>query len=679
MATANRYDRAVGFFNSTIYVIAWPSLRDFVSRGGRMRIICSPVLLPADIEALTQGFADKVEAQAATRLREEALRLIQDPFLHKPARVLATLVSMNVIDLRIALLGSPGSHRLFHDKVGILADSDGNFVVFKGSMNETWAGLSADGNLESVDVFVSWEEPREGDRVREEIAYFEDLWNNRYPGVTVRPFPEVARQELIMASDSEGWVHLVDEICAEIKMATRLSADGPGPSHRIPRPHQAQALSQWMARGRRGILEHATGSGKTFTALCAVRDALSRKEIALILVPSELLLAQWNTEIRTTLEDLEPQILLCGGGNTRWREERLLGAWTRKRDQPRPRIVLSTMQTACTDPFRNMLHQGEHLFIVADEVHRLGSTEHSSILTFESGPRLGLSATPCRAGDPVGTNAILTYFGGIVPPPFTLEDAIRAGALTPYFYYVHTLSLSDAEQTDWDNLTTQVRQLYARFHDGDGADHALEFRIRNLLIRRSRIVKSASAKTPLVASILRAHYETGQKWLLYCDSLTQLRKVQTSLTLSGFTPTEYHSTMSGDRENTLKHFDANGGVLLSIRCLDEGIDIPSVTHALILASSQNPREFIQRRGRILRLAPGKALAHLHDAIVVPRASTETIPDLAVLEAELVRAIEFGKTALNPSAITDLERIVLAFGINRSKYFNGGVENDESVE
>jgi hypothetical protein len=136
--------------------------------------------------------------------------------------------------------------------------------------------------------------------------------------------------------------------------------------------------------------------------------------------------------------------------------------------------------------------------------------------------------------------------------------------------------------------------------------------------------------------------------------------------------------MAGARESTLQHFDANGGVLVSIRCLDEGVDIPSVTHALILASSQNPREFIQRRGRILRRAPGKSLAHLHDAIVVPRLSTCDPPDLSVLESELVRAIEFGRTALNPAAITDLERIVLAFGIDRSKYFTGGMEDDESA-
>lgn len=679
MAAAERYDRAVGFFNSTIYVIAWPSLRDFVSRGGRMRVICSPVLLPADIEALTQGYTDRVERDAAERLRQEAEQLIRDPFLQKPAKVLASLVALGVLELRVAFLGYPGSHRIFHDKVGIFADSDGYSVVFKGSMNETWAGLSADGNLESVDVFLSWEASREASRVTQEIDYFEQLWENRYPDIAVRPFPDVARDQLVSAADTENWGRLVDEICSEIETAARLSADGPNPSRRIPRPHQTQALTAWAARGRRGILEHATGSGKTFTALCAIRDAIARAEVPLILVPSELLLLQWQEEIRSTLGDLSPQLLLCGGGNVRWREDTLLGPWTRKRDSGQPRIVLSTMQTACGQDFRGTLHQGEHVFIVADEVHRLGSSENGKILTIQSGPRLGLSATPRRAGDPEGTNAILAYFSGIVDPAFTLEDAIRSGALTPYFYYVHQLSLTDVEQQDWDNLTAQVGPLYARLHDGGGTDQCLEARIRNLLIRRARIVKSAAAKTPLATTIIRDYYQDGQKWLVYCDSLVQLRSVQADLSLAGFAPTEYHSNMAGDRESTLRYFNANGGVLVSIRCLDEGVDIPSVTHALILASSQNPREFIQRRGRILRRAPGKTLAHLHDAIVVPGHLAGGSPDLAVLEGELVRAIEFGRTALNPSAITELERIALTFGIDRAKYFAGGFEDDQSSD
>ncbi|RUV07152.1 DEAD/DEAH box helicase family protein, partial [Mesorhizobium sp. M5C.F.Ca.IN.020.32.2.1] len=156
--------------------------------------------------------------------------------------------------------------RLFHDKVGILRDADGDQIAFKGSMNETWPGLARDGNLESVDVFASWRDEGELSRVRDEAEYFERLWNDDWPGVTVRPFPETARSAIVSAADAGRWPDFVDEICLELEKAARWSAEAGKADGRTPRPHQVVALEAWEAGGRRGILKHATGSGKTFTA-----------------------------------------------------------------------------------------------------------------------------------------------------------------------------------------------------------------------------------------------------------------------------------------------------------------------------------------------------------------------------------------------------------------------------
>jgi|GEM_PF-5014303 len=142
--------------------------------------------------------------------------MLEDPNIQKPTRVLATLVAMDVISFRIAFLRSniDNKHnRLFHDKVGIFTDSSNNTVVFKGSMNETWAGLSGDGNLESIDVFTTWGGRRDEERANEEKAYFKSLWNNEYPSVSVVDFPLIAYKELISASDTKNWPNLVDEIC----------------------------------------------------------------------------------------------------------------------------------------------------------------------------------------------------------------------------------------------------------------------------------------------------------------------------------------------------------------------------------------------------------------------------------------------------------------------------------
>ena len=681
MRTAERYDRAVGFFNSAIYVIAWPSLKDFVARNGKMRLICSPVLPSGDIEAIESGYSERFEQENSVKLRDDIRYMLSTPYLYKPAAVLATLIALEVVDIRIAFMKKiPRHERLFHDKLGLFHDRFGNALAFKGSMNETWAGLSADGNLESVDVFLSWEHPREANRVKENEAYFDALWKNEYEheGVTVKKFPEIARSELVSAADAKRWPELVDEICREIEAAERFEVRQT-PASRTLRPHQSSALQSWEGQDRRGIFEHATGSGKTFTAICAMRDALRRLEVPLILVPSELLLDQWYKELIHTLSDLKPEILRCGAGHTKWRDDGLIGPWTRAGSET-PRIVLSTMQTAAMGDFRAAIRQGSHLFLVADEVHRVGSPNHLQLLSLDTGPRLGLSATPRRAGDPEGTARILDYFNGIVPPPFTLQDAIKSGALTPYFYHIHTVVLTDSEQQGWDEITKRIRRLSAQKVSAKEPDPASDFKIKKLLIERGRMLKQAEHKAATAAAILSANYRRGDRWIVYCDDLQQLGAVQAGLARQGLESTEYHSTMTGDKEQTLRLFEANGGIVVSIRCLDEGVDIPSVTHALILASSKNPREYIQRRGRVLRRAEGKSVANIHDVLVLP-ATTETLDDaedprLNILGGEITRSLEFGKSALNPAAITDLERIALRFSNDYKALLGAGYEDEE---
>lgn len=677
------YDRAVGFFSSTIFLLAWPSLKEFVGAGGKMRLICSPILSEGDHEALREGYTERAEIEAGRAIAESFRELMATDGLAKPAVVLASLVAAGVIDCKIAWVGSEAGgrpKRLFHDKVGILGDRFGDRVAFKGSMNETWPGLARDGNLESVDVFASWRDEGERLRVVDEAEYFEKVWEDEWPGITVRALPDTARNAIVSAADAGRWPEFVDEICLELDQAARWSAEAGKSGGRTPRPHQVAALEAWEARGRRGIFKHATGSGKTFTALCAIRDGLGRGEIPLILVPSELLLKQWDEELRGTFGDAGLQLMICGGGYARWRDGARLRTWSRP-GEGAPRAILATIQTASSDEFRGLLVGGQHLFMVADEVHRLGATSASQLLTLDTGARLGLSATPERAGDPEGTAQILDYFEGIVPPPFGLEDAIKAGALTPYAYNVHTVALQDDERAEWIKATDEFRRLYARSMaaGGDGSDDP-SARLKLLLIRRARIVKGARAKVALAGRILADAYRPGQRWIVYCDDQDQLAEVKRSIAQSGLDDVyEYHSAMIGDRARTLEVFGERGGVVVSIRCLDEGVDIPSVTHALILASSKNPREFIQRRGRVLRRSPGKALAHLHDVIVAPETDDEDAMGGSILKGELARAIEFGGHAVNPGAVADLRRLAAAAGFDWASLTENGFESDDETD
>jgi superfamily II DNA or RNA helicase len=671
MRRASQYDRAVGFFRSTVFIIAWPALREFVLRGGKIRILCSQVLAGEDIDALEQGYSARVDRELASRLLAEVHSLLRDEVLHRPARVLAALVARGTVEIQIAILRESEqrsvSGRIFHDKLGIFRDDCGSVVIFKGSMNETWTGLAEDGNLESVDIAASWMGARDLDRVRTEEAYFADLWKDRYPTVKVRPFPLVAKREFDRAADTD-W-----EASLSHMLQKRKTNETPSDIHgRSLRPHQAAGLASWSANGRCGILAFATGSGKTFTAITAIREAVAQqRNVVIVVVPDKVLFGQWYDELEESTRDINAQILRAGAGHNRWREN--LRLWTSAGDQPR--IVLATLPTAASDEFRQRLTPGEHLMLVADEVHRLGSSKRRRLLDSSLfGARLGLSATPERAGDFEGTHVVLSFFHGVLEPRYTLADAVRDGVLTRYFYRPHTVELSQSEADEWRLLSREIRQLRAR---NSTEDCQFDGRLERLVFKRARVVKHAAAKVLLAVDILSKEYKPSQRWIVYCEDLRQLNAICTALLDRGINSMPFHSQMEGDRAETLRWLDRRGGIVVAIKCLDEGVDVPSVTHALILASSKNPREFIQRRGRVLRTAEGKSLAYVHDAIVLPPKSdvlSSDDPVDPIAAGELARAVEFARYADNPAAAADLQQIAIEAGLDWRNLLDIGIED-----
>lgn len=680
MRKSVRYDRISAYFGSTVYIIAWTALREFMQNDGKIRLICSPYVSEEDAAALANGYSAKSDEILAESLAREVAALFQDSFLTAPASLLAYMVSAGILDVKIAVPTgneSPNAHRLFHDKVGIFTDSGGHSVGFRGSMNETYKGLSSDGNIESIDVFPNWLDERDAERAKDAQIFFDKLWQEDVPGIAVYPFPNATREILKTRAEGVNWQELLDEICADMNQSDKWSPS-PRAKRRTPLPHQTQALENWTRNGRRGILEHATGSGKTFTAMCAIHDALQRKEAVIVLVPSRDLLRQWQSELKETLLDDNVHILLCGDSNSEWRNGNSLRIWTASEGTTN-RIVLATMDTACTERFISNVSQGGHLFLVADEVHRLGSAHRQNVFRINTGARLGLSATPRRYGDPDGTAAIFEYFGGLVPPPYTLNDAIRDGVLTRYYYHPVTLSLSSEEQEQWNDITQKIRVLVARTKQNENAqtDISLDGKLKLLLLQRARIVKNAAGKVDLAVNLLIHEFHPGQRWIVYCDNIKQLQAVLSKAKCAGLNAHPYYAEMPGDRNETLRYFAMNDGILVSIKCLDEGVDIPSTTHALILASSQNPREFIQRRGRILRKAPGKLFAHLYDAIVLPLDEPEETPQsMSIIVGELSRAIQFGEGADNPACVAELKNIAVEYHIDYDSLVNTGMEEDD---
>ena len=680
MMNATHYDRISGFYGSTVYVIAWKALKQFIDHEGKMRIICSPILSQEDQDALAEGDEARTDSILAESLANELEALMQDDDLNLPARLLACLIANGTIEIRIGIVkkdGHPTVKSMFHDKLGIFYDAAGNAVGFRGSFNETYKGLSNDGNIESTDVFQSWDGGKEKERIDSAADLFDRIWNDDVKdSVLVLNIPDAIRKKVFAQASQNDIEKLLDEIKVRSQKDEKWKPSAKG---RTPRKHQAKALDDWVLHNRRGVLKHATGSGKTFTAICAIKDAVVRGETVLVLVPSKELLYHWKQEIESSITDEELYFLLCGDGNDAWKKTGELEKWTSS-NQSVHKIIIAMMTTAASQDFIGRVTQGQHLFIVADEVHNLGSIQRRRIFQLESGPRLGLSATPERYGDPEGTQAIFDYFGGIIEPEFSLEDAIKSGVLTRYFYHPQKVYLNPAEQEEWDDYSKEISRLIARYvSSGMSIKEVIRTnpRLSQLMINRARILKNAANKVSLAIDVLKANFQSGQKWIVYCDNKNQLKTIRQQAERAGFDAYEYYAGMDGDREETLKYFSKHGGVLVSIKCLDEGVDIPSTTHALILASSKNPREFIQRRGRVLRLSKGKTFAHLFDAVTLPSGTIEEFDKSNnIVLNELSRAIQFGTWAENPSCITDLKLISLDYGIDYRDYVNGGDEEDE---
>jgi len=656
---STRYDRAVGYFRNSVMLLVGRSIADFAQNGGTIRLVCSPELTEEEIKAFQSGYEWRGTIdKAILRIVESALADVYE----RPAwQFIATLIARENLDIRIAF--KPGHWGIFHDKLGLFYDHDGHVVSFIGSSNETASAWDPFGNHESFEVFSSW--TADSARVNEHRSYFDRLWQNHEIGIETIPFPEVARDRLRIASNPAG---------LEAAIANVILPDV-AKTIKVPQAYQTRAISAWKNNGYCGIIAHATGSGKTFTALLTIRQWLQERGPVLVFLPSELLVGQWYSEIQDVLRDENPTVMRVGGGFNSWKRPYVVEGFTQR--EGNPRITLATIQTASDDLFLNRITQGDHLLAIWDEVHWAGAPKYSSTLKISAGGRMGLSATPKRYGDPEGTEKLLEYFGGVVDV-VTLADAIEAGRLCHYNYYVHTTELFEDEREEWQELSQDIRRAFARSNLENVRLSHMPEHIKLLLIKRSRIPKKARSKIELACRIIEKLFVEGSRWLVYCEDKEQMSSVAETFRHKGINCSEYHSEMIDDKTATLTRFDRLGGILVAIKCLDEGVDIPSASHSLILASSKNPREFIQRRGRILRKSPGKHFAEIHDALIIPpneEDSTEP-PEVNILKTELARALRFAQSAANYSSIYSLYEIADRAGIkNVEQIANSGLEED----
>ncbi|MDY6952421.1 MAG: DEAD/DEAH box helicase family protein [Thermodesulfobacteriota bacterium] len=553
------------------------------------------------------------------------------------------MVADSLLEFRFAIPRDFGLGGDYHDKVGVFIDASNDVVAIHGSYNDSAKGSL---NGEAFSVFRSWEE---GQRpfVERHRGRLMKLWKEGNAQFQVLPLPDAIRLEIVDLRTGERPYTVV---------GCESTGDWPQAEIAKPevslRPYQREAIDCWKEKGCRGIFEMATGTGKTFTALAAAaekRDELNQVAVV-ILVPYLHLLNQW----RQHCERFGFFPILCSGDHGHWPSEvrskiqdyRLGGL---------PSIcVLSVHQTAAAPRFASALEglSRKSTLLIADEVHSLGAPRLRDALLSGVAMRMGLSATPRRWYDQEGTETLLNYFTNICYE-YPLDRAIGE-FLTPYRYFPILTQMTANEHLEYEQLSHRIAALSHRDLE---TDKAAEEGLKRLLLQRAQIVSAAENKLPLLLKALQEEISRCKETsielkdvLIYCAP-GRHKEVLRAVSTLGLRCHEFVHTVSMDkRQEVLQQF-ASGDIqaLVAIHCLDEGVDIPSTRTAYFLASTSNPKEFIQRRGRILRKFEGKVFANVYDFLVAPdieHAPLRRETDLGLLRREMSRFAEFAASAEN---------------------------------
>ena len=646
LAGSTKYDRIAGYFSSAIYALAPIALSDFISKEGKIRLLCSPNLTKVDLNLLANP--KTILDASIESIKQELAEISQGGEVGQLlTKIMADMISLKIIEIRISV--PENGKGIYHDKMGIFSDSE-NSVLFIGSANETAAAWVGDINHEQITTFSSWSSDENRRTIDQQKSRFEKSWAGFDRGWRVLTGDKA--EGFLKNYKSDDNIEVSIQNLREILKKTKKPFTLLGNSHprRKMHDHQSQVFENWKRAQNRGLVVFATGGGKTVVGIQAIEYILKNRMNAVVMVPSILLLEQWKREIQIDLPYENIQIF--GGKYGFAGREDILRLLLNQQDSDRRSIVLTTFGSASTTRFLNILRDSKEVGVVVDEVHGIGSPNYRKILEClsKSNIRLGLSATPKRFNDSIGTAAIYNFFGEELEPEFSLSDAISKNILVEYDYEFRTINLNDDEQFDFDNLTNQIAQMYARLQNGEDTPY-IHGKLKNLRIARAKIIKSASGKIPLALEILQEHFKEGDRWLVYCQSQEQMNLIRGKIQHLPIHILEYHSNMDGDRKAQLDFFEKQGGVMLAIKCLDEGIDIPIINRALILASSSNPREYIQRRGRVLRKYPDKHSARIIDTLV------QDSHGEVISVGELQRAYKFSLTARNKAIQFELENII----------------------
>lgn len=680
------YQRAVGFFSSSALIAISKGVEGLISNGGKIQIIASPRLSQEDIDEIRKGYEVRKVLERALLRGIETHNSVEDT---SRLSYIASLIANGVLDIKIAFLSTNNEIAMYHEKMGIMNDIEGNAVAFSGSMNESENAFSA--NYESFDVFCSWTNEKE--RVFQKQMAFQAIWNDYEPGVETIDFPEAVKDRIYAFNNSlrrnSGLKPPEENSLPEDAMFLP-------PDFKI-RPYQESAIQNWKENGYCGIYDMATGTGKTLTALASIEQLFSdnHKRLGVVIVcPYQHLVEQWVEDI--VRFGIKPIVGYSSSSQKSWKKNLAQAVRSFNLRVSDFFCFITTNASFVTKTVQDQIGiLSEDVVFVVDEAHNMGATNYRRYLPDNIKYRLGLSATIDRHNDESGTTALAEYFGKKCIA-YSLKDAIDSQMLTRYYYYPVLTYLDQDELSDYLSITGQLAKA---IHKKNGKVVLTE-RAKQLLIKRSRIVAGAKGKLPELQRQIAPHID-DKHILVYCGATTvrdeddadfSKRQIDLVADLLGNTLNmrvgRFTSQESAQERAQIREAFAEGNalqVLVAIKCLDEGVNIPSIKTAFILASSTNPKEYIQRRGRVLRKFPGKEFAVIYDFITLPfpvntiATQNSTIIDSTkgLIKRELIRMMDFADIAENPSSTFDLV-YDLKHGFNISEEELLGEEDSDNV-
>ena len=628
------YRRSVGFFSSSVFSLLLNSLPSFIRNNGKIHLIVSPELSNDDIKAIQLGYEKKSDLLNRRFLEDfdAEIRLFDDVGLD----TLAELVARGILDVKVASVKN--DFGIYHDKLGILTDRVGNNVVFYGSPNSSANAYL--NNYEKIRVVRDWIQG-EGEAVRDEISEFDSMWENRNPYLEVFDFMESVKECILVVKEerSRG---------KKVKDPIELY------------DYQKDAIQAWVDKGFRGFYVMATGTGKTWTAIYSAKRLLEEhKCLIVIAAPYKHLVRQWAEDVNKLFPDAET--VLISSENPQWYTISKRLVLSQQYHPEKQIILITTIKSFYSAKFEKVINlSDEEKLLIVDEAHRF--TQRPENLRRAYSYMLGLSATPINGKQNESGIALLDFFGGLAYN-LPIEEALERNFLVHYNYFPVYVTATSAEEENFNAISSNMAGC---FRDGVLIDRE---RFVKYVRARLRIMGMAEEKLARIKTFVDQIKEKDH-FVVYCgdgrlfdeqdEEIRHIQFVQNQMDDMGIRTSQFTANENMDRRMELvdmfnkQEIDA----LVAIRCLDEGINIPSIKSALILSSNDDYREFVQRRGRILRKYKGKKSADIYDVVVLPSAMC---PKMAIIE--LRRYYEYAKLALNKEErLAELQTLLSQYGL-----------------